>query len=228
MAQDRVRGIELSATTPAATASLIRSDTNTPTTDFYFDFISPYGWIGAERIGQIARRFGRCVNWHPFLLKVTVLETMGLPPPLQTPLKGPYILHDAKRSLRYHGLSMSPDARFGFSSVAAARAILWARAEAPQSVEALVLALYRAHWGQAQDISDINTILQVIENIGLCRTRAARAVDDAAFKIALRDEVSSAVKAGVFGSPTTVADGEMFWGADRLPMLEAWLETGGW
>jgi 2-hydroxychromene-2-carboxylate isomerase len=196
--------------------------------DFYFDFISPYGWIGAERIGQIARRFGRCVNWHPFLLKVTVLETMGLPPPLQTPLKGEYILHDAKRSLRYHGLSLSADARFSFSSVVAARAILWTRAEAPESVEALVLALYRAHWSHGQDISGIETILQVIEDIGLSRSRAALAIEDVAFKVALRDEVSSAVNAGVFGSPTAVADDEMFWGADRLPMLEAWLERGGW
>ncbi len=79
------------------------------------------------------------------------------------------------------------------------------------------LALYRAHWAQGRDISDIGTILQAVEETGLCRTRAV--------KIALRDELSSDVEAGVFGSPSVVADGEQFWGADRLPMIEAWLGT---
>jgi 2-hydroxychromene-2-carboxylate isomerase len=196
--------------------------------DFYFDFISPFGWIGAERIGAIARRFGRRVNWHPFLLKVTVVETMGLPPPLQTPLKGEYLLHDIKRSLRYHGLSLAADARFSFSPVTAARAALWARTASPQSLEALVLALYHAHWSQGRNIAETDTVLDIITELGLSRSHAAAALGDDTLKTALRDETTSAVRAGVFGSPTIIVDGEMFWGSDRLWMVETWLKKGGW
>ncbi|QIB65099.1 2-hydroxychromene-2-carboxylate isomerase [Kineobactrum salinum] len=198
------------------------------TIDFYFDFISPYGWIGAERIGAIARRFGRRVNWHPFLLQVTVMETMGLKPPLETPLKGAYLLHDIKRFLRYHGLGMSDQARFGFSSLAPARAVLWVRESSPGNVEDLVLALYRAHWAQGRDISEVSTVLQVVADLGLPESQVATALKSGAIKTALREETASAVRAGVFGSPTVVTDDEMFWGADRLPMVEAWLERGGW
>lgn len=192
---------------------------------FYFDFISPYGWIGAERIGAVARRFGRTVQWHPILLKATVLEAMGLPPPLKTPLKGPYLRHDIQRSLRFHGLTMAGSARFGFSSVHAARAVLWAREAAPEQVEELVLALYRAHWSAGMDISDPATVLEVASAAGLPGSPALHGPD---IKQALHDETASAISAGVFGSPTFVVGGEMFWGADRLPMLEAWIETGGW
>ena len=47
--------------------------------EFFFDFISPYGWFAAERIGGIARAHARNVAWKPVLLGVTVKQVMGLP-----------------------------------------------------------------------------------------------------------------------------------------------------
>jgi hypothetical protein len=70
--------------------------------EFFFDFISPFGWFAAERIGGIARAHGRNVAWIPLLFGVTVKQTMGLPAVLQTPLKGPYLLHDAERCARLY------------------------------------------------------------------------------------------------------------------------------
>lgn len=196
--------------------------------DVYFDFVSPYGWIAAERIGEVATRFARPLRWHPILLKVTVLDTMGLPPPLETPLKGPYLHHDIARSLRYHGLRLAESARFGFSSLAAARATLWARGAAPDLLHALILALYRAHWSDGRDIARADTVLDIVADVGLPRAGAAAALQSDAVKQALADENAAAIAAGVFGSPTFVVDGETFWGADRLPMVEAWITRGGW
>lgn len=199
-----------------------------PTLDFYFDFISPYGWIGAEQVGALARRFGRAVQWHPILLKMTVIEAMGLPPPLQTPLKGAYMRHDIGRSLRFHGLTLAADARFSFSPLNAARAVLWARAWAPDRVEALVLSLYRAHWSDARDISATDTVLDIVASTGLPRPAAADALQSHGFRDAPKAVTADAMAAGIFGSPTLVIDGEAFWGSDRFSMAQAWLETGGW
>lgn len=210
-----------------STASPAQETTGAPI-DFFFDFLSPFGWIGAEQVGALARRFGRSVIWHPFLLKATVIEAMGLKPLLQTPLKGDYVLHDIYRSLRYHGMSMAADAVFDFSSVPAARATLWVRATAPGQCEDFVLALYRAHWADGGNISNLGTILGLIEGVGLSRGDAAAALAGEPLKAALREETEAAIGRGVFGSPTVIVDGEMFWGADRLPMAEAWLERGGW
>ena len=195
---------------------------------FYFDFISPYGWIGAEKVGTLARRFGRAVTWNPILLKMTVIEAMGLPQPLQTPLKGPYMRHDIGRSLRYHGLRLAPDARFGFSPLNAARAVLWARTLAPDRVELLVLSLYRAHWSEARDISVAETVLDIVASVGLPRDAAADALHSDQLRAAPRAITADAMAAGIFGSPTLVIDGEAFWGADRFDMAETWLKTGGW
>lgn len=196
--------------------------------DFYFDFISPYGWIGAEQVGALARCFGREVRWHPILLRMTVIEAMGLPPPLQTPLKGAYMRHDIGRSLRYHGLILAPNARFSFSPLNAARAVLWAKTWAPDRVEPLVLSLYRAHWSDGRDISVAETVLDIVASTGLPRAAAVDALQSDGLRDAPKAVTADAMAAGIFGSPTLVIDGEAFWGSDRLAMAEAWLLSGGW
>jgi 2-hydroxychromene-2-carboxylate isomerase len=195
---------------------------------FYFDFISPYGWIAAEQIEAIAARYDRNVEWHPILLSVTVVHAMGLPPPLETPLKGNYLRHDIARCLRFQGLELAKNARFGFVSLSAARATCWIREVAPARTGELVCALYRTHWAKGLDISEPAVVLNVIEGLGFNRERAAAALLDGHIKDALREETEQAIGLGIFGSPSTVVDGEIFWGADRLSMVSDWLARGGW
>jgi 2-hydroxychromene-2-carboxylate isomerase len=74
--------------------------------NFYFDFISPYGWFASRRVEEIAARHGRTVEWHAMLLGVSVLKVMGLKPLLDTPLKGDYARRDVRRYARKHGLAL--------------------------------------------------------------------------------------------------------------------------
>jgi len=195
--------------------------------EFFFDFISPYGWFAAERIGALARSRGRSMAWHPILLGVTVRQEMGLPPLLETPLKGPYLAHDAPRSARFYGLPWRPPSPMTFSSVAAARAIIWAKAQGNIDTEALVLALYRRAWAEGQDIATPDAVAEVAASIGLDRAEVRAGLESPGVKEGLRTTVASAIKRGIFGSPFIIADGEPFWGSDRLGMVERWLD-GGW
>ncbi len=54
------------------------------------------------------------------------------------------------------------------------------------------------------------------------------ALQDPDVKARLKREVDEAIARNVFGSPFIIVDGEAFWGADRLDMVDKWLETGGW
>ena len=65
--------------------------------EFYFDFISPFGYFASLRIEDIAARHGRTVNWNPMLLGVTVVKVMGLRPVMETPLKSDYLERDVMR-----------------------------------------------------------------------------------------------------------------------------------
>ena len=75
--------------------------------DFYFDFLSSYGYAASLRIEAIAGRHGREVRWHIMLLGVAVMKVMGLKPLLETPLKGDYVRRDFARYERRHGLELA-------------------------------------------------------------------------------------------------------------------------
>jgi 2-hydroxychromene-2-carboxylate isomerase len=196
--------------------------------EFFFDFVSPYGWFAAEQIGAIARRFGRGLTWRPILLGVTINQVMGLPPLMQTPLKREYVARDVPRCARYHGLAFNPPRDGTLSPVSAARAVTWARARYPEFTERFVLALFRRYWVESVDITSAHSVADVAASIGLDRADVLRAIDDSEIKSLLKAEVAEALRRDIFGSPFMVVDGEPFWGADRLPMLIEWLERGGW
>lgn len=196
--------------------------------EFFFDFMSPYGWIAAEQVGALARQAGREVDWVPFLLKATVVEAMGLKPVLDTPLKGAYALHDCRRLARLHGLSISAAARFTFSPLLPARAAFHLKHADPARMESFVLALYRRHWRDAGDISRPDEVLSVAQEVGLDTGALAEALEDPGVKAGFRRSVEDTIARGVFGSPTVIVDGEPFWGADRLDQVALWLRTGGW
>ena len=67
--------------------------------EFYFDFSSPYGYLAAQRIDEVAEEYKRTVDWKPFLLGV-VFKTTGSVPLLNIPLKGDYARRDLARSAR--------------------------------------------------------------------------------------------------------------------------------
>lgn len=215
--------------------------------DFYFDFISPFGYFASLRIDAIAAKHGRTVNWHPMLLGISVMKVMGLKPLLDTPLKGPYTSKDVRRYARLHGIGLGrpPDAPM-MNPLPCGRAYAWAQRHHPEQAKPLAQALLNAYWvkgidlsepsslaalasftapqaGQALNAPDIVMRLAPISGAGL-----VAAVQSAGAAQLLRDAVAASLAAGVFGSPTIIVDGEMFWGVDKLAQVELWLERGGW
>src|SRR5947199_8702400 len=98
--------------------------------DFYFDFLSLYGYFASLRIEALAARHGRTVRWHSMLLGVSVMKTMGLKPLLDTPLKSDYVIRDTARYVRRHGLVIGRKVTDPFMDPRpAARAFYWLRRE---------------------------------------------------------------------------------------------------
>jgi 2-hydroxychromene-2-carboxylate isomerase len=194
--------------------------------DFYFDFSSPYGYLGAELIEALAAKHGRTVNWRPVLLGVIFRETGGMPL-TDVPIKGGYSKRDFERSARFHGVPFAMPARFPIPAQTPSRIVLWLRDRDPALAARTARALYRAYFVDGRDISDPAVAADVAGRAGADAAAARAAVDDPAVKEALKQEVARALAAGVFGSPFVIADGEPFWGVDRFPQLDRWLETGG-
>ncbi|NIB38463.1 2-hydroxychromene-2-carboxylate isomerase [Pseudomaricurvus alkylphenolicus] len=196
--------------------------------DFYFDFLSPYGYIGAIQIDDLAKKYGQGVDWHPMLLGVSVMKVMGLKPLLETPLKGEYVLKDIPRLASIYGVPLITPKNGLPKPVPPARAFCWVKGKAPEKAAEYGRTVYQAQWRDGRDISEPELLAELAQDMGLDGKALLHALDGDELRQALLVEVNASLELGVFGSPTFVVDGEMIWGCDRLWMLEHWLAHGCW
>ncbi|MBT9465629.1 2-hydroxychromene-2-carboxylate isomerase [Hydrogenophaga sp.] len=196
---------------------------------FYFDFISPFGYFASLRIDELARRHGREVEWTSMLVGVSVLKVMGIPPIVDLPLKGPYVINDARRYARQHGIAFerlapSPNSR----PVEAGRAFAWAKSVDPAAAKRLAGLIFCSYFVHCLDIAQDDVLSACMREADLPwhAYEVARAQGKPASR--LRRNVEESIQRGVFGSPFFIVDGEPFFGVEKLPLVEEWLATGGW
>ena len=201
------------------------------TIDFYFDFSSPYGYLGSKRIEAVARKHNRSVNWHPILLGA-IFKVSGQAPLTSYPLKGDYAVHDFNRAAREHNIPYKFPDPFPIGAVAASRACCWLKASAETALNDMltpfVHAIFKAYYVDGRNISELDEVLAVAQTIGIDKYALASGVSEQSIKDALKTAVDQAIKIGVFGAPTTIVDGELFWGNDRIEQIDRWLSRGGW
>ncbi|MBI4189652.1 MAG: 2-hydroxychromene-2-carboxylate isomerase [Betaproteobacteria bacterium] len=193
--------------------------------DFYFDYSSPYGYIAAMKIDDLAARHARIVNWKPILLGA-VFKVTGAQPLPSLPLKGDYARRDIARSARFHGIRINHPSKFPIATQAPARAFYWLNDRDPALARKLAKILYQAYFVEDRDISSPEVTAGVAATLGLKRDEVLAAMAEPAIKERVRTETDAAIKLGVFGSPYIVIDGESFWGVDRFDQIERWLAQG--
>jgi len=198
------------------------------TIDFYFDPISPFGYLGSVQIERLAARFQRQVEWKPVLIGVTILQVMGLKPVPETPLKGDYMRHDALRlaaffdvPFRYHGLK-------GINSVAALRAFVTLNERDPALAKAFAQRIFERLWLRGLDITSPDDVVQEAAPLGIDAEGLRRDMTTDYAKDSLKRQVDAAIAVGVFGVPYFIVDGEPIWGVDRMWMVEHWLRHHSW
>ena len=184
--------------------------------DFYFDFASPYGFIAAMQIDRLARP----VQWRPFLLG-SIYKAVGQSP-LEHPLKRDYVIEvDAPRMARRLGLQLKVPAGFPDHSLPPARAFYWIERQQPAKAIEFAKAAYREYWLHGCPTSDATVALDVAVSVGYDREAVSEGMQKREIKNRLVLENEEAIRRGVFGSPFFLADGERFWGSDRMAMLPA-------
>ncbi len=196
---------------------------------FYFDFISPFGYLASLAIPAFAARHGAEADWRSMLLGISVLKVQGARPLLEVPLKGPYIQRDAYRYARRHGITFgrrveSPPSK----PLAAARAFTWLRAMRPDLAVPAAQAIFAAYWGRAEDISEPAQVIAILEAADLDTAGLADAFAGGTAADLLKAAIDASIAAGVFGSPFFLAGDEPFFGLEKMPVLGEWLDEGGW
>ena len=189
--------------------------------DFWFDFASTYSYLAALRIEPLAAARGVTVAWRPFLLG-PVFTAMGWndSPFNIYPSKGRYMWRDMERLCRQYGLPLKKPSKFPRNGLCPAR-IICAHPDAVWIAD-FVRAVFAAGFAEDQDIGEREVVAGLLRRLGLDAEALIAAAESPAGKDLLRRQTEEAFKLDIFGAPTFIVDGEMFWGNDRLEQALAW------
>lgn len=195
--------------------------------EFWFDFTSPYAYLASAEVEDVAALHGRTVSWRAFLLGA-VFKTTGMQALTRTPLRGDYARRDCDRLARRLGIPFVFPVAHPANTVAAGRAFLWIEENRPELAVPFARAVFAAHFGRGEPIDTPEQVLALAAAAGGDREALAAGLESPALKDRFRARTDEAIARGIFGSPFFIVDGEPFWGVDRLPLVDAWLRSGGW
>ena len=187
--------------------------------EFWFDLASPYSALAALRIGEVAA--GLEVRWHPFLLG-PIFQAQGWndSPFNLYPAKGRWMWRDVPRRAARRGHAFRQPSRFPRHSVLANRVALVALDEGWG--EDCVRGMYREEFAADADIADPSVMADIVSRLGRDGSAVVARAQSQPIKDALRASTEQAARQSIFGAPTFLVDGELFWGDDRLEDAVAW------
>jgi 2-hydroxychromene-2-carboxylate isomerase len=196
-----------------------------PTVDFWFDFASTYSYPAAMRIRRLADEAGVAVRFRPFLLGPIFKAQGWTTSPFNLfAAKGQNMWRDLERICADAGLPFRRPEPFPQNSVLAARVALIGLARSWG--EAFCVAVFEAEFGEGRSIADADVIADILSRFDVSPEEVLTAATSDDNKLKLRAQSEEAQRQGVFGAPTFVAaDGELFWGNDRLERALSWAKN---
>jgi len=190
--------------------------------ELVFDYSSPYAYFGSQRVEAVAVRHNLDLIWTPIVLG-GVFQALGSKPLVElSPARAKYTLEDLQNLADYYQVPYKPRTQFIVRSILPLRATL----QVPQGPERAraAHALFHAAWAQDADLGDGAVVSKVLTGAGFDGAKLVEGTQQQAVKDELKRNTDQAIARGVFGSPTYfVEGGKMFWGHDRLDLVDRYL-----
>lgn len=191
------------------------------TVDYYFAPQSPWMYLGHARFTDIAQRAGADVRVRPVDYGQIFAVSGGLPLPKRAPQRQAYRLVELRRFSEALGIPLNPEPRhFPVAGDPAGWLItVVADQDGADAAMRLTGAVGRAIWKQERNVADDSVLTELLEENGLDASRLGQS-KQADVKTRYDENTRLAIDTGVFGAPSYVIDGEIFWGQDRLDFVE--------
>lgn len=191
------------------------------TVDYYFTPQSPWVYLGHERFAQIARTAGATVRVLPIDLGKVFPVSGGLPLGQRASQRQAYRLLELRRYSDFLHLPMNVKPKFfPVSGDDASRLII--AVDLHDGTEAAMKisgAIFNAVWAQERHIANEKVLAELLAECGLDAARLEQSYTQAVQE-RYEAHTAQAIEASVFGAPSYVIDGELFWGQDRLDFVE--------
>lgn len=191
-----------------------------PGVRFLFDYISSNAYLAWHELARITARHGVALEPVPVLF-AGLLEAHGQLGPAEVRPKARWMWRNNLRKAALLGLPLRPPAFHPFNPLLALRVSSLPLADSPR--RALIDGLFQAVWVRGLHVSEPAVVAEVADACGLDGADLVAQAQEPGAKARLRSQTEGAIAEGVFGVPTMIAGGELFWGHDDLPFLDRFL-----
>ena len=194
------------------------------TVDFYFDYGSPYSYLGSCMIEKVCAEHGAELRWQPMVIG-GLFQSNGTVPIFTLPNKARYMTRDLENLSKFHGIPFKMRTEFLFKPILSLRATLAVPQEAGRGKA--VHALYRGAWVDDLDLGQPEVVTSLLDAAGFDGGALVEKTQHDAIKTELRENTERADSMGMFGAPVCVVDGgeNWVWGHDRLELVAHYLKT---
>jgi 2-hydroxychromene-2-carboxylate isomerase len=191
--------------------------------EFFYDCSSPWTYLAFNRIEDIARRHNADLIWKPILVggvfnaaNPSVYESRERP----VKVKARYYNKDMQDWARYYGITLKMPS-VGVATVKVYKTMRGAYvADEHGKIAQYTRCAFQSYWVEDRDIGDESVIADIARQAGLDADEVLHKIGQPEYKEKLRATTQELIDRGGFGSPTIFVDGSMFFGNDRLPLVE--------
>ena len=191
--------------------------------DFWFSIGSTYTYLSVTRVDSISKSENVIFNWIPFSVRKIMMEMDNIPfTPPSKKIKSDYMWRDIERRAQFYGLSPKLPAPYPLTQFDLANKIAILGMNEGWGIN-YVKNTYQRWFEERKEPATEPNLSEIMEDMNLNKDEVLKKVNSPEIEDIYQKNTSNAFQSGVFGSPTFIYEGEVFWGDDRLEDCIKWL-----
>ena len=194
--------------------------------EFWFSIGSTYTYLSVTRLGEVSKKTGATFSLKPFSVRKIMSEMDNIPFPPSKQAKVEYMWRDIERRAHNYGFTANVPSPYPLKEFDLANRIA-VLAMQEGWFEDYVRETYRLWFVNRHEAGSDYNLTIALSEIGQDKSRVLELASSSDLEVAYLNQTESAKKAGIFGSPSFIVDGELFWGDDRLEDAIAWSKKNG-
>ena len=184
----------------------------TKSIDFYFDFISPYSYLGYKKLNLLNQNNQININYKPILLG-GLHNLGGITAPAFNERKMKNMKNDCELIAKKNDIEFKWNTKFPINSLYLMRGYLIIKDDLKKKYFDVC---FDAYWKNNIDIADEKNTDSILETVGQDKIEFIDGIKETKTKEELKRVTKNAFEINIFGAPTFVVNNKIFWGQDRL------------
>ena len=185
----------------------------TKSIEFYFDFSSPYAYLGFKEIKKYEKKYPFQIKYMPIFLG-GLHNSAGITPAAFNKIKSKHMIQDTKLVANKKNIKFSFNSYFPIKTVNFMRGAIIAKDNNYEKI--YIEKIFDSIWRDGLNMNDNIIINKVLKNLDLNPSKFFGKVSDIKIKDKLKKLTNDALKKGIFGAPTYYVNRKIFFGQDRL------------